>query len=108
MSSKEVVAAYADVLALTERMLEAARGNDWDALVRIEQERDRQVETLRQQDVDPGRVPELRARKRELIEAIMARDAEVRSLTEDWMHELREILESAGNVQKLQKTYDQG
>lgn len=108
MSSKEVVAAYAEVLALTERMLEAARANEWDALVRIEQERDRQVESLRQQDVDPGRVPALRARKRELIEAIMAKDAEVRSLTEDWMHELRDILESAGNAQKLHKTYDQG
>jgi ABC-type transport system involved in cytochrome bd biosynthesis fused ATPase/permease subunit len=66
------------------------------------------VALLRQQDVDPGRVPALRARKRALIETIMARDAEVRSLTEDWMHELREILESAGNVQKLHKTYDQG
>ncbi len=108
MSSEAVVAAYADVLALTERMLEAARGSDWDTLVRIEQERDRQVAVLRQQDVDPGRIPGLRARKRELIEAIMAKDAEVRSLTEDWMHELRDILESAGNVQTLHKTYDQG
>jgi flagellar protein FliT len=108
VASEAVVAAYADVLALTERMLESARANDWDGLVRLEQERDRQVALLRQQDADPGRDPRLRARKRELIETILARDAEIRALTEDWMHELREILESAGNVQRLNKTYEQG
>ena len=51
--------------------------------------------------------PELRARKRELIESIMRRDTEVRALTEDWMHELRDILASANNSQRLSKTYDQ-
>lgn len=108
MASERIVTMYAEALALTERMLAAARSSDWEGLVRAEQERDRLVEEIRLQDVDPARSqPELRTRKRELIESIMRLDAEVRVLTEDWMHELRDILASANNTQRLSKTYDQ-
>lgn len=108
MASERIVAMYADALALTERMLVAAKASDWEALVRVEQDRDRLVEEIRLQDVDPGRAqPDLRTRKRELIESIMRLDVEVRTLTEDWMHELRDILASANNSQRLGKTYNQ-
>ena len=108
MASERIVTMYAEALALTERMLEAAQASDWEGLVRAEQARDRLVEEIRLQDVDPARSrPELRGRKRELIESIMRRDTEVRALTEDWMHELRDILASANNSQRLSKTYDQ-
>jgi hypothetical protein len=49
----------------------------------------------------------LRARKRELLQKILSRDEEIRILTQDWMHELREILDSASNTQRLNRAYSQ-
>lgn len=108
MSAEKHVAAYGEALALTERMLAAARDNQWEELVRLEQARDHLIEDLRLHDVEPPRDPDLRRRKRDLLQSILTLDQEVRTLTDDWMHELREILESARNVDKLGKTYDPG
>ncbi|MBX9630140.1 MAG: flagellar protein FliT [Burkholderiales bacterium] len=107
MEAAEVVSVWIEVLALTERMLDCARKSDWDDLVRLEQERARLIEVARQEESDPVKARQHRDRKRELIQAIMTRDDEIRLLTQDWMRELREILASVNTEQRLNKTYSQ-
>lgn len=107
MQAAELVSIWIEVLALTERMLESARKSDWDDLVRLEQERARLIEVARQEEADPVKARQHRDRKRELIQTIMARDDEIRLLTQDWMRELREILASVNTEQRLNKTYSQ-
>ena len=102
-----VVNAWQEVLALTERMLDAARKSDWDGLVGLEQQRGRLIDDIGRLEKDAATARTHRDRKRALIQAIMGRDDEIRMLTQDWMRELREILASVNTEQRLSKTYSQ-
>jgi flagellar protein FliT len=96
---------YEKVLAITQSMLEAAQKGDWDGLVRLEQERAKLIEQLRESDREPGRDPRERERKRTLLQNIMRCDEQIEILTKDWMRELREVLGSVNAEQRLSRTY---
>jgi hypothetical protein len=100
-----VISAYERALELSRAMLEAARKSDWDQLVVLERERAQLVEEIRLGDPDPGRDAATRGRKRELVTAIMQCDEQITLLTQDWMHELREVLGSISAEQRLSRTY---
>jgi flagellar protein FliT len=107
VSHERILIIYESALEVTERMFTAARAGDWDALVALERERDRHVEEARSLEDGQAGPAALRARKRELLQKILAREEEIRILTQDWMHELREILDSASNSQRLNRAYSQ-
>jgi hypothetical protein len=100
-----LMTAYERALELSRAMLEAARKSDWDQLVALERERAQVVDDIRVADPDPGRDPVTRARKRELIQAVLQCDEQIQLLTQDWMHELREVLGSISTEQRLTQTY---
>jgi hypothetical protein len=100
-----LISAYERALELSRAMLEAARKSDWDQLVAFERERGRVVDDIRLGDPDPGRDLATRGRKRELILAIMQCDEQITLLTQDWMHELRDVLASVSAEQRLSRTY---
>lgn len=104
---QKIIEAYEGAWALTQRMLDAARQSDWDQLVELEQQRSKIIEHLETLDtgVAEGR---WRERKRELIRATLSADEEIRTLTRDWMRELREVLNSLNAEQKLNRTYGSG
>ncbi len=108
MTPAEIDRAYTQALELTQRMVEAARAGEWDALVAAERERDTLVESIRLVDTEPPRDARWRDRKRDLLGRMLALDEEVRTLTEDWMHELREILSDVTTARKVNKTYTGG
>jgi flagellar protein FliT len=99
-----VLTAYERALSLTRAMLDAARRADWDELVRLEGERSRAVEQIRMEDPAPGR-DALAGRKRAILTEMMQADEQVQLLTQDWMHELREVLDSIRTEQRLSRTY---
>lgn len=105
MTADGILATWEQALALTGQMLEAARSSDWDRLVELERGRDQVLDALRREDRDPPGTEKQRARKREIIQAMLEQDETIRLLTQDWMRELREILASVGNSQRLGKTY---
>ncbi len=105
MTAEELEHAYARALALTEQMVDAARSAQWESLVTLERERDALVDMLRREDTEPPRSARWRERKRELIARMLGLDEEVRTLTEDWMHELRDILANVSIERKVTKTY---
>jgi hypothetical protein len=100
-----LISAYERALELSRAMLEAARKSDWDQLIVHERERTQVVDEIRLGDPDPGRDLANRARKRELILAIMQCDEQITLLTQDWMHELREVLGSINAEQRLARAY---
>jgi len=103
--SQGVLQCYERALELTRAMLEAAQKGEWDALVQAERERAIVIDRIKALDPDPGRDAALRERKREIIVAIMNGDEQVQLLTQDWMHELREVLGSISATQRLNRTY---
>lgn len=101
---QKIIEAYESAWALTQQMLDSAKQSDWERLVELEQQRSKIIEYLETLDagVAEGR---WRERKRELIQAILSADEEIRTLTRDWMRELREVLNSVSAEQKLNKSY---
>lgn len=106
MLETAAVDAYAQALALTDQMLDAARKSDWERLVQLEIIRGRILDELREANQGPPTSHQAGLERRDLIEAILERDRQIKLLTQDWMHELRDILGSATAQRLLNKTYD--
>jgi flagellar protein FliT len=91
---------YKEMSALSARMVEAARANDWEHLVRLE----KSVVALRLSLVPDDDNSRLTAHememKRALIQRILDDDAEVRRHTEPWMEQVRQFL--GGNARRKQ------
>lgn len=98
---------YEEALRLTEEMLACAREARWDDLVGVEQARAGVIERLRTAESDPEPDRAARARRRELVSRMLACDEEVNALTQDWMRELRAVLEAGQTRDRLQRTYGQ-
>lgn len=91
---------YQQMNALSARMVEAARANDWEQLIDLERDVAALRDTLMAEDgndtLAPGEIEE----KRRLIQNILQDDAEVRRHTEPWMEQVRRFL--GGDVRKHQ------
>lgn len=105
MTPEEMVATYESALALTQKMLDAARVGQWDALGEAESAR----AALMAQVAAAGNVnlgePGLVQRKGDAIRAMLACDPEIRMRLEIDRAELREILDSLFSEKKLLDTY---
>lgn len=98
---------YEEALRLSERMLACAREAQWDELVAVEQARAAVLDRLRGREGGPESDPGLRARKREALARMLACDEEVGTLTQDWMRELRAVLDAEQTRDRLQRAYGQ-
>lgn len=108
MNAAQSVAIYEDLLAVTERMLQAARCSDWEELVALEKKCQRLVERLTAAEPREPLSGRLRERKAEIIRQVLACDAEITNIIDPWMKELQSILSSAGHEKKLQRAYGPG
>lgn len=114
MTSSEIIKTYEDILSVTGQMLEAARNNDWDALVERETECRKLVEQLMtakaeaETETNAELEPEARKRKVEIIRKVLADDAEIRNLTEPWLARLQHLMTSAGHERRLHAAYGSG
>ena len=99
---------YEQMSALSTRMVEAARANDWDLLIDLE----RSVASMRDtflKDADTGSTsPNEASRKRELIQRILRDDAEVRRHTEPWMEHVRHFLSGGNRKRQVDRAYGAG
>jgi flagellar protein FliT len=96
---------YEEMSALSARMVEAARANDWDNLIRLE----KSVVALRLSlaaDDDNSRLsaPEIEM-KRTLIQRILDDDAEIRRHTEPWMEQVRQFLGGNERRKRVESAY---
>jgi flagellar protein FliT len=101
----ELIPFYEAVAEKSLRMLDAARENQWDELIQIEQERSQVLQKLIAIDsIDLGEA-QLNKRKMELLESILKYDAETQLLAKSWMDELRSMLSNANVEKKLGNAY---
>lgn len=99
------LALYEEMSALSACMVTAARAQDWETLIHLE----RSVAALRNTLLTDGEDADLSRNalklKSELIQRILADDAEVRRHTEPWMEQLRKFLGSNAKQRQLEQSY---
>ncbi len=98
---------YQDMSALSTRMVEAARANDWDRLIDLE----RSVAALRDglMAVDDSSLSQQDVSlKAALIRRVLEDDAEVRRHTEPWMEQVRRFLGDGMRRLDIEKAYAAG
>ena len=76
----------------SKRMLEAARSQDLDAVVRYEGVCAVLIEQLRERSRTEELRPEERSEKARIMQRILRNDAEIRQLTEPWLSQLDELV----------------
>lgn len=91
-NSSEIIAIYESILTITGRMLKAAQSDDWERLISLEQECRGLTKKLMMSNENKALSSKLRQRKQEIIQQILADDAEIRILTQPWMAQLQNIL----------------
>ena len=91
-NSFEIIAIYEAILTITGRMLKAAQSADWERLITLEHECRGLTKKLMISDENKVLSNDLRQRKQEIIQQILADDAEIRTLTQPWMAQLLNIL----------------
>lgn len=101
----QIITTYEAILAITSKMLQAAKNSDWDELVALEQDCSRLTSWLMEQHTYEQLNEEERRKKVNLIHSILERDAEIRTITEPWMTQLQNKLTSYGQKRKLGQTY---
>ena len=98
------IARYEEMSALSGRMVDAARSQDWDNLVSLEKSVAALRQTLVDED-DSGLSSADLDRKAALIRQILVDDAEIRRHTEPWMEHLRRFLGDASRKQQVDRAY---
>jgi flagellar protein FliT len=97
---------YESIGRVSEMMLCAARAGDWNAL--IDAEHCCAALIARLQLIDPGTgdldAPGLR-RKEQIIRRVLAEDAEIRDITQPWLHELDLQLGTAQRRRAAESAY---
>lgn len=98
---------YEEISTLSADMVEAARENDWDRLVDLEQKVQGLRDALAAGDDAPLDSRGIE-RKRELIHRILEDDAEIRRHTEPWMEHVRQFLGLENRRRQVANAYAAG
>jgi len=102
------LAIYERMSALSARMVEAAREQDWDRLVELERQVSALRDSLRDCDSNTSLSSSERALKTALIRRILGDDAEIRKHTEPWMEQVRQFLGGHRVRRNVERAYGVG
>ena len=105
MKSTELIDLYENVAVITDKMLHAARQRDWELLCQLESNCSSTVAIIQKNEVPVPLTPELKERKISMIKKILADDKEIRDITEPWMAELADLMQSNQTSRKLNQAY---
>ena len=106
MNGNHILAIYEDISRTTRRMLAAARGDDWDALVALETDCSAMFARLFETEDGALRDTEFQRRKGELIRGVLADDAQIRLLVEPWLAQLTTMIGSTRQQSRLNEAYE--
>lgn len=102
-----VIENYESLSAIMGQMCDAAVQGEWDHLVELERQCSRRVETMKSVDASTPIDENTRLRKAALIRKILADDKNIRNHTEQWMAQLQNLVQSAGQERRLQQAYSE-
>lgn len=103
MSSQ--ISLYEEMGALSARMVDAARANDWESLITLESAVAVLRGKLMSEDSNVDLTDAELERKTRLIQRILEDDAEVRRHTEPWMEQVRKFLGSGAKQRQVERAY---
>ena len=103
MNSQRALNDYESLAILIGQMRTAADRGEWDKLIALEPQYNRHVADIAQADDIPDEAARLRMVQ--LLKNILADDVEIRSRTEAWMGQLKGIMQSNQQEQRLNKAY---
>lgn len=103
--SARVIANYELLSELTVQMRKAAEHGHWEELTGIGQKCNNLVESMKPIDAETSLDEATRQHKNQLIQKILADQAEIRNLTQAWMTQLTDLMQSNLQEQRLQRTY---
>ncbi len=81
---------YKSIEESSRKMLDAAKSQDWDQVVRCEGVCAVLIEQLRVRSRSEQLLPELRSEKTRIMQRILFNDAQIRYLAEPWLEHLDE------------------
>jgi flagellar protein FliT len=105
MNSSQVIANYESLSALIAQMREAAMRGEWDQLINIEHQCSELVATMKLFDAEVILDEAARQHKNQLINKILADDAEIRNRVQVWMSQLQLSMQSNRQEQRLLHAY---
>ena len=105
---QQIVERYRRMADASRRMLAAARIDDWDTVCGVEKEcADLVVELSGMGDLAP-RDPALHQQKVALMKRVLADDAEIRQLSQPWLHKLDVMMRGPSTIDRLNRAYGSG
>lgn len=105
MNSAQVIAHYERLSTLTGQMLEAAKSEEWDTLISIEQQCSELVAAIKPLDAEIALDEAACQHKKHLINNILADDTEIRLRVQEWMRQLQLSMQSNRQEQRLLQAY---
>ena len=101
MNGSEIITTYEAILITTGQMLKVVQRADWRNLIVLEQECRNLIKKIIINDESKMLSDELRQRKLEIIQQILAVDAEIRTFTQPWTVQLQIILRNTIREHRL-------
>ncbi len=86
--SQQLLNFYKSIEESSLKMLEAAKSQDWDQVVRCEGICAVLIEQLRMRSRSEELLPELRSEKTKIMQRILSNDAQIRYLAEPWLEQM--------------------
>jgi flagellar protein FliT len=83
---------YEAIEQASQEMLEAARGGNWDHVVKLEGACALLISQLKHAAAEHKLEPEVAQLKSRIMQRILVNDAEIRMLAEPWLEELDDLL----------------
>jgi flagellar protein FliT len=85
---------YEAIARASQSMLEAARSSDWDEVGRLEEHCRALIDALNEASQTAALRPTDNRRRMELLQRILADDAEIRDRSDPWLKQLEHLLSS--------------
>ncbi len=91
---QQLIDYYRAIEDSSRKMLDAAKAEDWDEVVRLEGACAVLIEQLRYRSRSEDLLPEQRAEKTRIMQRILSNDAQVRYLAEPWLSHFEKKFDS--------------
>lgn len=107
-TERQIVDRYRRMAEASQRMLAAARVDDWDAVCAVEKECAQLISELTDiGDLAPSD-PTLRQQKLDLMKRVLDDDAQIRLLSQPWLKKLDALMRGPANTARVHRAYGAG
>lgn len=105
MNDQQMIETYEAVAELSRQMLLATQQREWERFGEHETRQATLIDLLKAEDTTPSNDPDTMARKKALIEEILACNAKVQDLVVPWRATIASLLDSVGAARRIAQTY---